>query len=1178
MANIIKPKRTNTAGNTPTTSNLASGELGVNMADQKTYINNGTAVVQIGAGKLVGLGDVNITSPTNSQALIYDSVTGKWINGAGGGGGAGTVTSVAATVPSFLSVTGSPITTSGTLAIAYSGTALPVVNGGTGQTSFTDGQLLIGNTTGNTLAKATLTAGSGISITNGNGSISIAATNSGTVTSVTGTSPVVSSGGATPAISLASGYGDTQNPYASKTANYVLAAPNGSAGVPTFRAIVAADIPTLNQNTTGTASNVTGTVAIANGGTGAITAPAALTALGAYPATNPSGYTSNTGTVTSVGGTGTVNGLTLTGAVTTSGNLTLGGTLSGIANTALTNSAITINGTSTSLGGSISVGTVTSVTGTAPVVSSGGATPAISMAQATASVNGYLSSTDFTTFNNKANSGANTNITSVALTTGTVSTTPSAATDIANKDYVDTVAQGLDPKASCVAATTANITLSAPQTIDGIALVAGNRCLVKNQTAQADNGIYVVAAGAWTRATDMNLWAEVPGAFTFIEQGTTLADTGWVCTSNAGGTLGTTAITFVQFAGVGQYTAGTGLTLTGTQFSITNTGTAGSYGSASSVPVITTNAQGQVTAVTNTAIAIAGSAVSGNITGNAANVTGTVAILNGGSGTTTAQGAMNTFAGAVTSGSYLRGNGTNVVMSAIQAADVPTLNQNTTGTAANVTGTVAVLNGGTGATTAPNARTNLGATTVGGNFFTLTNPTAITFPRINADNTVSALDAATFRTAIGAGTSSTTGTVTSVGGTGTVSGLTLSGTVTTTGNLTLGGTLAVTPTNFASQTANTFLAAPNGAAGAPTFRTIVAADVPTLNQNTTGTAANVTGTVAVLNGGTGATTAPNARTNLGATTVGGNFFTLTNPTAITFPRMNADNTVSALDAATFRTAIGAGTSSTTGTVTSVGGTGTVSGLTLTGTVTTSGNLTLGGTLAVANSSTTATNLNTASAIVARDGSGNFSAGTITATLSGNATTASSSPLLSALGNYVWSASTLPTGYSQGIQASFVQSGNGWQNYGSVMTMNTYSGGGGALQMYVPYSPTYGGTGMQVRFGNYDVSSGNSWTSWKTLLASDNYNSYAPTLTGTGASGTWGISVTGNAATATTATNVAGGSAGNVHYQTGVGATGFVTNGTAGQVLTSNGASAPTWQSAGGGSVSSGQVFFMANIN
>jgi hypothetical protein len=83
-----------------------------------------------------------------------------------------------------------------------------------------------------------------------------------------------------------------------------------------------------------------------------------------------------------------------------------------------------------------------------------------------------------------------------------------------------------------------------------------------------------------------------------------------------------------------------------------------------------------------------------------------------------------------------------------------------------------------------------------------------------------------------------TGTVTSVSGTGTVSGISLTGTVTSSGNLTLGGTLAVTPSNFASQTANTILAAPNGSSGTPTFRALAAADVPTLNQNTTGTAAS----------------------------------------------------------------------------------------------------------------------------------------------------------------------------------------------------------------------------------------------------------------------------------------------------------------------------------------------------
>ena len=125
-------------------------------------------------------------------------------------------------------------------------------------------------------------------------------------------------------------------------------------------------------------------------------------------------------------------------------------------------------------------------------------------------------------------------------------------------------------------------------------------------------------------------------------------------------------------------------------------------------------------------------------------------------------------------------------------------------------------------------RTSLGATTVGGNMFTLTNPSAITFPQFNADNTVSALDAATFRTAIGAGTGG--GSVTSVATSGTVSGITLTGgPITTTGTITLGGTLAVTASDFASQTANTFLAAPNGSAGVPTFRSIVAADVPSLS-------------------------------------------------------------------------------------------------------------------------------------------------------------------------------------------------------------------------------------------------------------------------------------------------------------------------------------------------------------
>lgn len=192
---------------------------------------------------------------------------------------------------------------------------------------------------------------------------------------------------------------------------------------------------------------------------------------------------------------------------------------------------------------------------------------------------------------------------------------PVANLGAATKQYVDSVAQGLDPKGSVKAATTGPITLSAPQTIDGIAVVAGDRVLVKNQAAAQDNGIYIVQAAAWTRATDMDAWAEVPGAFCFVEQGTALADTGWVCTSNAGGTLGVTAITFVQFTGAGTYSAGTGLTLSGTTFSITNTGvTASSYGSASSVATFTVNAQGQLTAAGSTSIAIAQSQVTNLVT------------------------------------------------------------------------------------------------------------------------------------------------------------------------------------------------------------------------------------------------------------------------------------------------------------------------------------------------------------------------------------------------------------------------------------------------------------------------------------------------------------------------------------------------------------------------------------
>jgi phage-related tail fiber protein len=151
---------------------------------------------------------------------------------------------------------------------------------------------------------------------------------------------------------------------------------------------------------------------------------------------------------------------------------------------------------------------------------------------------------------------------------------PVSPQDAATKAYVDAAVQGLDPKDSCRAATVANITLSATQTIDGVALSVGQRVLVKNQTTASQNGIYVVQATAWVRATDADTSTKVtPGLFTFIEEGTANADSGWVLSTPSPITLGTTGLAFVQFSGAGQIDAGMGLTKTGNR--INAVGTAG---------------------------------------------------------------------------------------------------------------------------------------------------------------------------------------------------------------------------------------------------------------------------------------------------------------------------------------------------------------------------------------------------------------------------------------------------------------------------------------------------------------------------------------------------------------------------------------------------------------------------
>jgi len=286
--------------------------------------------------------------------------------------------------------------------------------------------------------------------------------------------------------------------------------------------------------------------------------------------------------------------------------------------------------------------------------------------------------------------------TDIKTTTGSITTTPSAATDIANKQYVDYALLGLSWKEPAKAATTTNITLSGAQTIDTVSVVAGDIVLVKNQTNAAQNGIYQVQTGAWTYATGSTTWAQYVGAIIYIVSGGQ-ATSAFYTTAQPGGTLGTTAMNWYNLSFSSSYTAGTGLTLSGTQFSITNTAvTAGSYGSASTVPTYTVNAQGQLTAASNTTIAIANTQVSGLgtlSTQNASSVSITGGTINGTSigASSTSTGAFTTLSGTtITASTQFSGPGTGLTGTA---------------TSLNIGGNAATATTATSATSATTATT-----------------------------------------------------------------------------------------------------------------------------------------------------------------------------------------------------------------------------------------------------------------------------------------------------------------------------------------------------------------------------------------------------------------------------------------------------------------------------------------
>ena len=277
-----------------------------------------------------------------------------------------------------------------------------------------------------------------------------------------------------------------------------------------------------------------------------------------------------TANVTSFPVPGAIGGTTpSTGAFTTVSATTFTGALTGNASTATAlASARTIGGTSFD-------GTA-NVTSFPPPGAIGGTTPSTG-AFTTINATGHV------TFEGVTSTGATgtgklvfDTSSTLSLTAGTVATTPTAGTDLANKLYVDTVAQGLNTKAAVINATTSaltatylNGTLGVGATLtnsgtnvafsaDGISNSVSDRVLIKDQASTFQNGIYTVTTVGsvsvpWvlTRATDNDTWAEVPSGYVFISTGTTLADTGWVCSSDAGGTMGTTAITWSQFGGVG---------------------------------------------------------------------------------------------------------------------------------------------------------------------------------------------------------------------------------------------------------------------------------------------------------------------------------------------------------------------------------------------------------------------------------------------------------------------------------------------------------------------------------------------------------------------------------------------------------------------------------------------------
>jgi hypothetical protein len=770
------------------------------------------------------------------------------------------------------------------------------------------------------------------------------------------------------------------------------------------------------------------------------------------------------------GGTGANS---LTGYVKGSGTLPMTASstipttdLSGtVSNAQLANSAVTVNGTSISLGASATISAVnpnaltidaglsgTSYNGSTAVTISisdtgvtagsfGGASKTLSatvnsrgqltalsesnIAIANTQVSG-LGTMSTQNANNVAVTGGSINgttigastaaagtFTSVTATSGTVANAPVNATDLVNKSYVDTLAaSGIhfhqpvrveSPAAlnatynngtAGVGATLTNAGTQAALVIDGVTVSVADRVLVYEQTNQTQNGIYVVTdvgSGStnWilTRASDADTYVInsaaglSEGSTTFVQQGATGAGETYTCNTTGVIVFGTTNITFAQISSAQIYSAGTGLTLAGTQFSITNSGvTATSYGTASSTPTLAINAQGQVTSASNTAIAInanqitSGAVTNSQLQNSAVTVNGSSISLGGSATITAANPNALTIGTGLTGTSYDGSAAVTVALatSGVSAAtygsasQVPVFAVDTYGRVTSVTDTPIAIAAGAVSGLAASATTD---TTNAANITSGTLPTGRISGSYTGITAVGTLTSGTWNaTAIGV----------AYGGTGLTA-------TPSNGQLAIGNG---TGYSLATLTAGTNVSISNSAGGITINATPAAGGTVTSVDGSGGTTGltlsggpitvsgtlTLGGTLVPANGGTGATTLTGYVKGNGTSTM---------TASATIPNTDITGLGTMSTQAAGSVAITGGTidGATVGATTAA----TVRGTTITATTQFTGSG--AGLTSIPNSATTATNANTANAIVTRDASGNFSAGTITAALSGNASTA-----------------------------------------------------------------------------------------------------------------------------------------------------------------------------------------------